>query len=139
MAPLGDDFRYDHIEEWDLQYDNYQVRHDILGYQINYFVDFNVQKIHYDDMINFNFQAIFDYVNSHPELNAELSFGTLQDYFDEVRRKSKAISKSDDGLFKSLSGDFFTYCDREDNYWSGYYTSRPFYKNMDRILEGYLR
>ena len=98
-----------------------------------------MQKIHYDDIVNFNFQAIFDYVNSHPELNAELSFGTLQDYFDEVRRKSKAISKSDDGLFKSLSGDFFTYCDREDNYWSGYYTSRPFYKNMDRILEGYLR
>jgi len=86
-----------------------------------------------------NYQAIFDYVNAHPELNAELSFGTLQDYFDSVRSYSSKNSDSATGLFKSLSGDFFTYSDRNDNYWSGYYTSRPFYKNMDRILEGYLR
>eukprot|EP00095_Tigriopus_kingsejongensis_P010888 maker-scaffold1216_size55193-snap-gene-0.9 protein:Tk10888 transcript:maker-scaffold1216_size55193-snap-gene-0.9-mRNA-1 annotation:"alpha-mannosidase 2" len=86
-----------------------------------------------------NYEKIIDHVNSHPELNAQVQFGTLEDYFSAVRQSSTAKSGTDTGLFKSLSGDFFTYADREDNYWSGYYTSRPFYKNMDRVLAGWLR
>lgn len=82
-----------------------------------------------------NYEKLFEYINSHPELNAQVQFGTLEDYFSEVRQQLKSKNKE----LPSLSGDFFTYADREDHYWSGYYTSRPFYKNMDRVLQHHLR
>ena len=87
-----------------------------------------------------NYNKIMDYINSNSELNAEIQFGTLQDYFNAVHKDVEVgLNKKSEDFFPTLSGDFFTYADRDDHYWSGYYTSRPFYKNLDRILEHYLR
>lgn len=115
LVPLGDDFRYVTIDEAEAQFRNYQL--------------------------------IFDYINSDPSLNAEAKFGTLDDYFQTLREETDRINysrpgeagSSQIGGFPSLSGDFFTYADRQQDYWSGYYVSRPFFKAVDRVLEQTLR
>ncbi|CAM8903473.1 unnamed protein product [Rhodiola kirilowii] len=115
LVPLGDDFRYISIDEAEAQFRNYQL--------------------------------LFDHINSNPSLNADAKFGTLDDYFRTLREEADRVNYSltgevgsdQIGGFPSLSGDFFTYADRQKDYWSGYYVSRPFFKAVDRVLEQTLR
>lgn len=58
-----------------------------------------------------NFEKLFDYINNEPSFNVEAKFATLQEYFDSVHNE-KGVSN-----FPSLSGDFFTYADRDDHFW----------------------
>ncbi|KAF3854632.1 hypothetical protein F7725_022687 [Dissostichus mawsoni] len=119
LVPLGDDFRYDKALEWDQQFNNYQ--------------------------------KLFDYMNSHPELHVQhvvyrvfrcTTFCSVRHAHRLLLRciQSKGVAQgSRPPDFPVLSGDFFAYADREDHYWTGYFTSRPFYKSLDRILESHLR
>ncbi|KAI6170764.1 Glycoside hydrolase and Glycosyl hydrolases 38 domain containing protein [Aphelenchoides bicaudatus] len=82
-----------------------------------------------------NYKQLFEHMNNKKELVS----GTLQDYFSLLDKRLSEETEEERKDLPILSGDFFTYADRDDHYWSGYYTSRPFYKHMDRTVQHYVR
>ena len=80
-----------------------------------------------------NYEKLFEYINNTPELNAEVAFGTLADYFALVDQ-ARPIKQA-----PKITGDFFSYSDRVDNYWTGFFNSRAFYKWFDRYLEHWVQ
>ena len=75
-----------------------------------------------------------------PSTPPQAQFGTLSEYFSALEAESKRAGAATAlASFPRLSGDFFTYADKNDEYWSGYFTTRPFHKQMDRVLMAQLR
>ncbi|KAM8861457.1 alpha-mannosidase 2x isoform 2-T2 [Synchiropus picturatus] len=101
--------------------------------------DFRYDKAVEWDQQYINYQKLFDYMNSHPDMHVQAQFGTLTDYFNALYKANGVAQGSKPADFPVLSGDFFSYADREDHYWTGFFTSRPFYKSLDRVLESHLR
>ncbi|KAG5878957.1 hypothetical protein JTB14_036539 [Gonioctena quinquepunctata] len=83
-----------------------------------------------------NYIKLIEYINSHKDqYKAEVIFGTPSMYFQEITKRYSQ--------FPTLKGDFFVYSDifseGRPAYWSGYFTTRPFMKILDRELESSLR
>ncbi|XP_052271397.1 alpha-mannosidase 2x-like [Dreissena polymorpha] len=87
----------------------------------------------------FNLQKIMDYINRNDRMQTKIKFGTLNDYFKAVKSEKAPGPPSSKGPFAVLSGDFLPYSDRSDQYWTGFYTSRPWIKEAVSRLQDYLR
>lgn len=90
-----------------------------------------------------NFTKIVQYFHNHPEHNVNVKFGTLSDYFTAVRQRTPGAPAHSitpgAKTFPTYHGDFFSYSDRIDHYWVGFFTSRPFTKRMGRRLQALVR
>ncbi|KAM3172097.1 hypothetical protein ACTXT7_015254 [Hymenolepis weldensis] len=80
-----------------------------------------------------NYEQLIKHINNEKSHSMHIRFGTLSEYFQLVgSRKPK-------NEFPTLQGDFYTYADKDDEFWNGYYTSRPSYKAMSRVVEAEVR
>nr|XP_027198614.1 alpha-mannosidase 2-like [Dermatophagoides pteronyssinus] len=109
LVLLGDDFRYNFDIEWQQQYKNYML--------------------------------LMDYINSNGNKfnDTEITFGTVDDYFVAVNERLP-INKNN---YPILEGDFMPYADvyvdSVSSYWTGYFTTRPYFKSLSRELQHWLR
>lgn len=93
-------------------------------------------KVEWDQQYT-NYEKLIGFISAHKDRyhGAQVHFSTPSKFFKELRRRS-------DNKFPTLRGDFFVYSDVSSHrpvYWSGYFTSRPYWKVLDRELEANLR
>lgn len=91
------------------------------------------------DLIHEHYHKLFTYINAKTEWKTKLKFGTVQEYFTKIRAQQEKRSGSDGSRFPVLSGDFFPYSDYQNDYWTGYFTTRPFNKQFSREVHSVLK
>ncbi|KAK7104559.1 alpha-mannosidase 2x-like [Littorina saxatilis] len=97
------------------------------------------QEVEWDQQHG-NYSRLMKYMNGRKDWKINVKFGTLKDYFKLTRQEQlgkKYAGKDTD--FPLLSGDFFPYSDRNMEYWTGYYTTRPFDKRFQREVQGMIQ
>ena len=69
-----------------------------------------------------NIERMISYLDNHPELGVKLFYSTPSAYIKEINKLNVHYEEKND--------DFMPYADMANNYWTGYFTSRPKLKKM---------
>ena len=86
-----------------------------------------------------NFKWLMRYINNNRnEWNMNVSFGTPSDYFKALADQTYH-RKNVPPTYPTLYGDFYPYMDHDNDYWTGFYTTRPFWKQLAREVQADLR
>ncbi|GMT33075.1 hypothetical protein PFISCL1PPCAC_24372, partial [Pristionchus fissidentatus] len=80
-----------------------------------------------------NFLPLFAEINKGDQV--EISFGTFSDYFNAM----EGWYAKENVQPPAITGDFFPYMCALGDYWTGYYTTRPFYKKQSRQAHHLIR
>lgn len=126
----------------------FRITGDLFKYNTLYIglgEDFSYTKLHqWDDMFS-NYEKLINYINSQTNWNMTVKFGTLSEYFTRLRTAEHSNTENTESsrdsamAFPTLSGDFFPYTDRNQEFWTGYFTTRPLNKRFSREIESLIR
>ncbi|KAI5636968.1 alpha mannosidase middle domain-containing protein [Phthorimaea operculella] len=91
------------------------------------------KQAEFDSQYNY-YQKLADYVNINRDVyKATVSFGTAKDYFFSIRKHKS---------YATIKGDFLNFADLANGspaYWTGFFTSRPWFKILLRRAQAALR
>ena len=117
-----------------LLYEQYRITAELYKFNTLYIglgEDFSYSKSNDWDLIYTNFKKLMHFMNKQKSWNVTIKFGTIREYFNIVKENDQHFPSK---YFPIISGDFFPYSDWNNEYWTGYYTSRPFQKQFLRDL-----
>ena len=123
-------------------YEQYRITADLYQHKSLYIglgEDFSYTQPGDWDRIYKNYEMLISYINAKKEWKMTVKFGTLAEYFESIRQDQKLKTAVDGSRFPVLSGDFFPYSDYRNDYWTGYYTTRPFNKQFSREIQSLIR
>lgn len=128
--------------------DQFRITGDLYKYNTLYIglgEDFSYPRPHqWDNMYN-NYEKLISYINSQNSWNMTVKFGTLTEYFTRIRDEDRKMAEHSEKTrntaltFPTLSGDFFPYTERNQEFWTGYFTTRPLNKRFSREIESLVR
>lgn len=98
--------------------------------------DFKYKTLEMTNKIFENYQKLFDHINSDASFGVHIRFSNLKDYFSAVQASQ---AKDTSLAFPTYHGDYFPYIDQAQDFWTGYYTTRPFTKGLSRRLSSAIR
>jgi hypothetical protein len=75
-------------------------------------------------------EAMISYINTHNKHNVKVLMSTPSQYIEALKKENI--------VFSSYYNDMFPYSDEKDEFWSGFYTSRPNTKKMVKDGSAYL-
>lgn len=91
------------------------------------------------DLIYQNYMKLFKHMNSKKEWKIKLKFGTVDEYFTKIKSNQENRTIKDGSRFPNLMGDFLPYLDYQSDFWTGYYSTRPFNKQLSRELQSTIK
>lgn len=124
-----DSFVTELYEQFRLKAQNYQ--HNVIFVPLG--GDFQWASPQEFDSKYSSYSEIMAYMNSRSDWNISVRFGTLTEYFKLLKEASPQIH------YPSVTGDFFVYSETPNQYWSGYFTSRPLDKFLGREIQALLK
>ena len=157
LVPLGDDFRWDNQKEIDNQFNNYfklmdymnahpeMAIHIQFGTLGDYFeaVRSSTAPDRRNELVPNGFPMLtgdfFTYADRWVGLSESTRYHTPHTHTHTHTLHMHSLSLSCTMYYTLCTPSHHTHPHRADHYWSGYYTSRPFHKNMDRVLQAHLR